>query len=306
MKKTNLPAITRRSFLQDAGIVAIGIGVFGSISWTNEGFKGDTPTTTDILGPLYRPGAPLRKNINPKEFKGEVLHLSGTVYREDGKTPAPGCLVEIWQCHSDGLYDNVSDEYSYRGSQKLSANGKYHFITTRPVAYPVEEGSSVYRPAHIHLRISATGEQDLITQIYFVGDPHLQSDPSTKSPLAINRILSTRRIRDKESEIRFDIVLKKQYVPDDAVFQKVSGVYKMNNNSMMEFYRDGDLLFYKINNQIWGGLSYTGNNVFTGGVNDTEARFELLPQGKARVQFQFIRRRKTELEGTKIFHYEKQ
>lgn len=72
---------------------------------------------------------------------------------------------------------------------------------------------------------------------------------------------------------------------------------------MMEFYRDGDLLFYKTNNQIWGGLSYAGNNTFSGGVDDTEAKFELLPQGKARVQFRFIRRRKLELEGTKILAY---
>ena len=74
----------------------------------------------------------------------------------------------------------------------------------------------------------------------------------------------------------------------------------------MEFYREGDLLFYKTNNQIWGGLSYAGNNTFTGGVNDTEAKFELLPLGKANVQFRFIRRRKTELEGTKVLVYEKQ
>ena len=46
-----------------------------------------------------------------------------------------------------------------------------------------------------------------------------------------------------------------------------------------------------------------GNNTFLGGVEDTEARFELLPDGKAKVQFRFIRRRKLELEGTKILSY---
>jgi catechol 1,2-dioxygenase len=293
----------RRKFIKNAGAVAFGIGVFGNITWTGKGFTGDTPTTTDILGPLYRPGAPFRQNLNPKDFNGEVLHLFGTIYREDSKTPASDCLIEAWQCSEDGLYDNLSDEYVYRGSQKIASNGKYHFITTKPVAYPVEEGSSIFRPAHIHLRISAIGEQDLITQIYFTGDPHLEGDPSSKSPLAINRILSARKINNKESEIRFDIVLKKEYLPDDAVFKKVSGVYKMNNNTMMEFYRDGDFLFYKTNGQIWGGLSYSGNNTFTGGVNDTEAKFELLPQDKANVQFRFIRRRKTELEGTRVFLY---
>lgn len=296
----------RRKFIKDTSAIAIGIGVFGNISLANEGFIGDTPTTTDILGPFYRPGAPIRENLNPKNFDGEILHLSGTIFKEDGKTPMSNCLIEVWQCQANGLYDNISDEYFYRASQKISANGKYHFITTKPVPYPIEENSTSFRPAHIHMRISAIGQQDLVTQIYFSGDPYLASDPSTKSALTVNRILSVRKISSKESEIRFDIVLKKEYLPDDAIFRKVSGIYKMNNNSMMEFYRDGDLLFYKTNNQILGGLSYAGNNTFTGGVNDTEARFELLPQGKANVQFRFIRRRIIELEGTKVLVYGKQ
>ena len=294
----------RRIFIKDTGAVVLGLGVFGNISWTEKGLVGDTPTTTDILGPFYRPGAPLRENLNPKDFKGELLHLSGTIFKEDGKTPMPDCLIEVWQCQANGLYDNVSDEYLYRGSQKISANGKYHFITTKPVAYPVEEGSPVFRPAHIHMRISAIGQQDLITQIYFTGDPYLNSDPSTKSTLSVNRILSLRRTGDNQSEITFDIVLKKEYVPDDTVFHKIAGVYKMNNNSMMEFYRDGDFLFYKMNHQIWGSLHYSGNNTFSGGVNDTEAKFEVQPGGIVKLQFRFIRRRKFELEGVKVFAYD--
>lgn len=296
----------RRKFIKNAGAVVFGIGVFGNITRTQTGFIGDTPTTTDILGPWYRPGAPLRENINPEDFNGEILHLAGTIFKEDGKTPVPDSLIEIWQCEPDGLYDNVSDDYRYRASQKVSTTGKYHFITTKPVAYAVEDNPSEFRPAHIHLRISAAGHQDLITQIYFAGDPYLNSDPSTKSPLSINRILSVRKVKDNESEIRFDIILKKEYLPDEAIFHKVCGVYRMNNNTLLAFYRDGDLLFYKMNNQIWGGLAYTGNNTFSGGVNDTEARFTLLPKGKANVQFRFTRRRKWELEGTKIVVYKTQ
>jgi protocatechuate 3,4-dioxygenase beta subunit len=295
----------RRKFVKDTSAFVLGIGVFGNIAWTGRGFVGDTPTTTDILGPLYRPGAPPRENLNPKDFKGEVLHLSGTIFKEDGKTPMPDCLIEVWQCQADGLYDNVSDEYAYRGSQKVTATGKYHFLTTKPIAYPVEEGSPIFRPAHIHMRISAIGQQDLITQIYFAGSSYLDSDPSTKSALSVNRILSLRRIGDNQSEVKFDIVLKKEYLPDDAVFHKIAGVYKMNNNTMMEFYRDSDFLFYKINHQIWGSLHYVGNNTFSGGVNDTEAKFELPPGGKVKLQFRFIRRRKLELEGTKILSYDK-
>jgi len=295
----------RKEFIKQTGIVAIGVGAFGRIQWNDDHFTGDTPTTTDILGPLYRPGAPFKENLNPADFKGELLHLSGTIYKEDGKTPMNNCLMEIWQCKQDGLYDNVSDDFLYRASQKVGTNGQYHFITTPPIPYPTEEGGQIFRPAHIHMRISAEQQQDLITQIYLKGDPYLASDPSTKSELSINRILSIKKLNPSESEIKFDIVLKKEYVPDVNIFHKVGGIYKMSDNSMMEFYRDGDFLFYKTNNQIWGGLSYIGNNTFVGGVNDTEANFELFSQGEAKLKFRFSRRRETKLEGKKIFDYEK-
>ena len=293
----------RRSFIKHTTEIAITIGVFGHISWLKGAYVGDTHTTTDILGPFYRPGAPYRIDLNPADFHGGVLHLSGTIFKEDGVTPMNDCLIEVWQCQADGLYDNLSDDYLYRASQKTSVDGKYFFITKKPVAYPVAENSPVFRPSHIHMRISAVGQQDLITQIYFIGDPHLETDPSTKSALALNRILSVTKNKDNQSEIKFDIVLKKEYLPDDAVFHKVSGVYTMSDNSNMEFYRDGDLLFYKVNDQIWGGLSYAGNSTFKGGVNDTMATFELLPQGHAKVQFSFTRRREIKLKGIKVLHY---
>jgi catechol 1,2-dioxygenase len=293
----------RRQFIKQTGITVLGISALGNIQWKSGQFVGDNPTTTDILGPFYRPGAPYRKNLNPLGFAGEVLHLKGKLLQADAKTLVRDGLIEIWQCQADGLYDNVSDDYLYRAAQKIRANGQYHFITTQPVAYPVEENSPIYRPAHIHMRISVKGHQDLITQIYFTGDPYLSSDPSTKSSLAAKRILQINKKANNESEITFDIILQKEYLPDEALFHKVSGIYKMSDKSLMEFYRQGDLLFYKTNNQIWGGLHYTGNNTFIGGVNDTSATFELLPNGGAKVQFQFIRRRETRIEGIKTLRY---
>ncbi|QHT65805.1 hypothetical protein GXP67_03555 [Rhodocytophaga rosea] len=193
---------------------AVGIGIFGNLQWNNNRFVGDTPTTTDILGPFYRPGAPSRRNLNPPGFRGEILHLAGTIYKEDGKTPASKSLIEIWQCNEQGLYDNVSDEYVYRAKQEAGANGKYAFITSIPVAYPTENNPNQFRPAHIHMRISAEGLQDLITQIYFKGDPHLATDPSTKSPLSVNRIMTLQKVKEKESKLQFDIALRKEYLPD--------------------------------------------------------------------------------------------
>jgi hypothetical protein len=64
-----------------------------------------------------------------------------------------------------------------------------------------------------------------------------------------------------------------------------------------------DLLFYKTNNQIWGGLAYDGNNTFVG--QNTEARFQMQPRGAAKVWFRFSRRKETKLEGTRILKYAK-
>ena len=127
-------------------MVAVGVGVFGSISWDNEKFVGDTATTTDILGPFYRPNAPLRVSINPPGYSGSLFHLSGTVFKEDGKTPFPNCLVEIWQADDQKGYDNTTDDFGYRGSQQVGKNGKYHFITSLPKPYPLGPGSD-YLPA---------------------------------------------------------------------------------------------------------------------------------------------------------------
>lgn len=293
----------RRKFIKTTSLVAIAAGAFGNIRWNDNRFIGDTATTTDILGPFYRPGAPFRTNLNPPGFTGSVLDLSGTILSDDGKTPAQKCLVEIWQNQQNGLYDNVSDDFLYRARQKTNGNGRYHFITTLPVPEPVPERDNVFRPAHIHLRISSKGQQDLITQIYFQGDPYLASDPSTRSGLAINRVLEAKKVDDNKNAVQFDIVLNKEYLPDDSVFHKISGIYKMNDGSIMEFYRDGDLLSYKTNGQIWGGLSYAGNNSFGGKENDTEARFELLSGGEAKVWFRFSRRKETIIEGAKLMSY---
>lgn len=291
----------RRQLIQSTALSVVGLSVFGRVRWLDGVFTGDSPTTTDILGPFYRPGAPFRTNLNPTGYDGDVLHLSGTIFKKDGRTPAAKCLIEIWQCQADGFYDNLSDEFAFRASAKTGADGKYHFITMQPPPEPTDETKAIYRPAHIHLRISAEGQQDLITQIYFQGDELLPTDPSTKSPVAINRILEVKRLSEKESQLRFDVVLRGQLIPDEILFRRVCGLYKMSDGSMMEFYREGDLLFYKINGQIWGALSYQDNNTF-GGAN-TEASFELMKTGGAKLKYQFLRRREIRLEGNKVLAY---
>lgn len=42
----------RRTFIKNSSLMAISVSAFGAIHWNGKSFVGDTPTTTDILGPF--------------------------------------------------------------------------------------------------------------------------------------------------------------------------------------------------------------------------------------------------------------
>jgi catechol 1,2-dioxygenase len=285
--------INRRSFVRNASFLAAGIAVFGKIEWVNGAYVGNTPTTTDILGPFYRPGAPIRMNINPPDFTGTPLHLTGTVFNVDGKTPLKDTLVEIWQCQPNLEYDNLSEDFKYRGCGKTGQDGTYHFITTHPPAYPLNAEKTIYRPSHIHMRIAGeAGDYDLITQIYFQGDQYLDKDDYSSSPTAIHRILEVTKNSKNEDVVRFDVVMSKEFPLDDGAFKKITGVYEagkeletfydLGTNAKLELYKNGDLLFIKLNSQIVDAMHYVGNNIFENG-SDVKFKFELLQGGGVKI-----------------------
>ena len=291
----------RRKFIEKSAMLALTVGVFGKIKWDGEKYVGTDPTTTDILGPFYRPGAPFKANLIQPGTKGETLHFSGTVIGKDGKTPVKEALVEIWHCDETGTYDNTSDNYVYRASAKTSADGKYHFTTIMPVPYAA--GQTLVRPAHIHMRISAKGVQDLVTQIYFKGDKYIDGDISAKDPTALNRILDMTKNPKNEKVVKFDVYLKKEYILEATAFKKIEGLYEMSDKSMIEFYKDGDQLFAKINGQIMEAMDYKGDNSFAGGINYVKAKFELLNGGGAKVKVSIMDDKPVEIEGTKLLKY---
>src|SRR5688572_32835011 len=106
--------------------------------------EGDTPTTTDILGPFYRPGSPLRANLRLASSNGTPIVLKGNIFKEDGKTPIAKELVEIWHCDENEVYDNASDEYKYRGGQITKADRKYEFISILHVQYKADPKDETY------------------------------------------------------------------------------------------------------------------------------------------------------------------
>jgi catechol 1,2-dioxygenase len=293
----------RRKFIYDSSLVALSIGVFGKIKWDGHSFVGDSPTTTDILGPFYRPGAPFRTDLVQKGTKGQVLYFNGTVFAKDGKSPLKNALVEIWHCNENGVYDNTSDDYIYRAAFKTSNDGSYHFKTILPVPYRVSP--TLVRPAHIHMRISGTTKQDLVTQIYFKGDKYIPGDMSSSDPRSLNRILETSTNAKNEKTVKFDIVLKDAYMLDAAAYKKITGLYEMSDKSMADFYHAGDELFVKVNGQIMEAMEYKGNNSFEGGLGQMKASFELLSDGGVKVKASYVDddRKTINIEGTKLIKY---
>jgi catechol 1,2-dioxygenase len=88
----------RSKFIRETGLMAVGVSVFGKVSWAKNKFIADTIATTDIHEPFYRPGSPIRTNINPAGYKGKLFHINGILFKQDGKTPFKNARIEIWQC----------------------------------------------------------------------------------------------------------------------------------------------------------------------------------------------------------------
>jgi catechol 1,2-dioxygenase len=270
----------RRIFIKNSSLTVISISAFGGLNWNGKNFEGDNETTTDILGPFYRPGAPLRNNLRLPGSSGAPIVLKGIIFKEDGKTPVNNAFVEIWHCDEHEVYDNASDDYNYRGALKTKADGKYAFKSILPVPYKADPNSEAsWRPAHIHMRVSVPGQQDLITQIYFKGGKHVETDTWASAPQAVNRILNVTKNTEGESEVLFNVTLRKEIPLDKKVYDKITGLYSIDDGSKIEFIQNDDLLFMKRNGQLTAGLTYKGNNSFEGGIGFPKVRFELLANG---------------------------
>ncbi|PZR13800.1 MAG: catechol 1,2-dioxygenase [Flavobacterium psychrophilum] len=274
----------RRTFIKNSTLTVMSISAFGALNWNGKYFEGDNATTTDILGPFYRPGAPLRTNLRLPGSNGTPVVLKGIIFNENGKSPINNAFVEIWHCDEHEVYDNASDDYNYRGAQKTKSDGKYEFKTILPVPYkadPKDEAS--WRPAHIHMRVSVHNQQDLVTQLYFKDGTYVDTDKWSSSPQAVNRILNITRNESGESEIVFNVTMSKEIPLDKKVYEKLTGLYQMEGDTIIEFTKNDDLLFMKQNGHLRASLKYTGNNTFIGGIGYPKATFELQKDGNVKV-----------------------
>lgn len=160
------------------------------------------PTTTDILGPYYRANAPFRSNLVVPGDQGTILNFSGRVTNKDC-VPLKDAIVDVWQANTDAVYDSSSANFNYRGKFQTGADGTYSFRSVKPGWYL---NGSQYRPAHIHFRVTCPGYTELITQLYFEGDPYIANDPWASDPDAEKRIVPVNTVNSEDLAV-FDIIL---------------------------------------------------------------------------------------------------
>jgi catechol 1,2-dioxygenase len=152
-----------------------------------EGSKGT------IEGPYYVPDAPdlpaesslpMRSDEpgTPLLFQGQVTTVAGE--------PVAGAKLEVWQADDYGFYSQYAPnlpEWNLRGTVIADDQGKFKIHTIQPAPYQIPTDGScgrlisaagwhAWRPAHLHLKVSAPGLQLITTQLYFTGDQHLDDD----------------------------------------------------------------------------------------------------------------------------------
>lgn len=185
---------------------------------------------SEITGPLFGHGdiGPLDNDLirnfaHGGDPIGERIIVHGRVLDEDNR-PVPHTLVEIWQANAGGRYRHRKDTYlapidpNFGGCGRTltDAEGRYHFRTVKPGAYPWRNYVNSWRPAHIHVSVFGRSfSQRLITQMYFEGDPLIARCPivNTIPDLAdIGRLIAP---LDMNAAVpfdclayRFDIVLR--------------------------------------------------------------------------------------------------
>ncbi|MEV8182513.1 catechol 1,2-dioxygenase [Specibacter sp. NPDC078692] len=155
-----------------------------------EGNKGS------IEGPYYIPEAP--KQNSPAKIsmrddeKGTPLLFQGQVRSTDGSALS-NATIELWHADEEGFYSqfapNIPD-WNLRGTFIADAEGNFQISTMQPAPYQIPTdgacgqmiaaaGWHAWRPAHLHLKVSAPGHELLTAQLYFPGDEHNNDDIAT-------------------------------------------------------------------------------------------------------------------------------
>jgi protocatechuate 3,4-dioxygenase beta subunit len=166
------------------------LGLSMLVDLVNHGVGGSATEST-VLGPFYVPDSPWRANgaAITDNLGAQPLLVGGHVRDTDGNTLA-GAIVDVWQNAPNRLYavqDQHQSPENLRGRFRTEADGAFRFTTARPVDYPIPDDGPVgrmleatgrhpWRPAHIHLIVSAHGCTPVTTHLFDSESMYLDSD----------------------------------------------------------------------------------------------------------------------------------
>lgn len=173
-------------------LMAGSLGFSSLICLLNNGNKGQTETSANLLGPFWRMNSPPTENgasIVRSPTPGPALFVNCRLTDQSGK-PVAGAEVDIWHSSPEGFYeqqDPKQADMNLRGKFVTDAEGKFGFRSVKPAGYPIPIEGPVgdliragkrhhYRPAHLHFLIFKEGFKTLISQIYVNDDERLDSD----------------------------------------------------------------------------------------------------------------------------------
>jgi catechol 1,2-dioxygenase len=180
-------------------------------------------TSGAIEGPYYIPDAPQLSNEATlpmrEDEKGTPFVLRGTVTGLDGH-PLENARVELWHADDDGYYSQFAPgipEWNLRGTITTRSDGRFAFHTIKPAPYQIPTdgacgalvaaaGWHPWRPAHLHLKVSAPGKQPITTQLFFEGGAWVEDDvaQSVKPELILR---ATPNPSGDGEEVTYDFVL---------------------------------------------------------------------------------------------------
>ena len=176
----------------EAVLMSGSLGFSTLVCLLNNGNKGQTETTANLLGPFWRMNSPRTENGNSivrSPTPGPVLFVNAMVQDQKGK-PIEGAEVDVWHSSPEGFYEQQDPKQApmnLRGKFMTDAQGHFGFRSVKPAGYPIPidgpGGDLVratrrhhYRPAHLHFLICKPGFKTLISQIYVNDDDKLETD----------------------------------------------------------------------------------------------------------------------------------
>jgi len=176
----------------EAVLMSGSLGFSTLICLLNNGNKGQTETTANLLGPFWRMNSPRTESgasIVRPPTPGPALFVDCWIKDTNGK-PIEGAEIDVWHSSPEGFYEQQDPnqaEMNLRGKFTTDARGHFSFRSVKPAGYsipidgPVGDlvratGRHHYRPAHLHFLIFKDGFKTLISQVYVNDDARLDSD----------------------------------------------------------------------------------------------------------------------------------